>query len=162
SSGQETRTMSAPASSSWRTCSMVAAASAVSVLVIDWTVIGASPPTSTLPTRILRLWRRSMARQGRTEGWASVVMAGENRRFAPEAEAGASVRRLVGARGGLGRGWLHRRRRELGGGPDRSRGGRFLRCGGRGLLGELGERGLRRRQDAARAAAHEHLEVGRL
>jgi hypothetical protein len=49
-SGQETRTMSAPASSSWRIWSMVAAASAVSVLVIDWTVIGASPPTGTFPT----------------------------------------------------------------------------------------------------------------
>ena len=47
SSGQDTRTMSAPASSSWRICSMVAAASAVRVLVIDWTVIGASPPTGT-------------------------------------------------------------------------------------------------------------------
>ena len=48
SSGQETRTMSAPASSSWRIWSMVASASAVRVLVIDWTVIGASPPTSHL------------------------------------------------------------------------------------------------------------------
>jgi hypothetical protein len=37
---------------------MVAAASAVAVLVIDWTLIGASPPTSTEPTRILRLGRR--------------------------------------------------------------------------------------------------------
>jgi hypothetical protein len=45
---------------------MVAAASAVTVLVIDWTLIGASPPTSTAPTRILRLGRRWMARQGRT------------------------------------------------------------------------------------------------
>ena len=59
--------MSAPASSSWRIWSIVAAASAVRVLVIDWTVIGASPPTSTLPTRILRLLRRWIARQGRTE-----------------------------------------------------------------------------------------------
>ena len=45
---------------------MVAAASLVSVLVIDWTVIGASPPTSTEPTRILRVSRRWMVRQGRT------------------------------------------------------------------------------------------------
>ena len=50
SSGQETRTMSAPASSSSRIWSMVAAASAVRVLVIDCTVIGASPPTGTVPT----------------------------------------------------------------------------------------------------------------
>ena len=55
--------MSQPASSSWRTCSIVAFASAVAVLVIDCTVIGASPPTSTSPTRILRLARRSIARQ---------------------------------------------------------------------------------------------------
>jgi hypothetical protein len=74
SSGHETRTMSAPASSNCRTCSIVALASAVSVLVIDCTVIGASPPTSTRPTRILRLGRRSIARQGRTLVWASAVM----------------------------------------------------------------------------------------
>ena len=37
---------------------MVAAASPVSVLVIDWTVIGASPPTGTVPTWIWRLLRR--------------------------------------------------------------------------------------------------------
>src|ERR1700761_1065340 len=67
SSGHETRTMSAPASSSWRIWPMVAEASAVSVLVIDWTVIGASPPTSTDPTRILRDGRRWIMRQGRWE-----------------------------------------------------------------------------------------------
>jgi hypothetical protein len=43
SSGHETRTMSAPASSRPRICSIVAFASDVGVLVIDWTVIGASP-----------------------------------------------------------------------------------------------------------------------
>ena len=45
---------------------MVASASEVLVLVIDWTEIGASPPTGTLPTMICRLLRRSMVRQGRT------------------------------------------------------------------------------------------------
>jgi len=70
SSGQDTRTISAPASSSWRTWLMVAWASDVSVLVIDWTVIGASPPTSTLPTRILRDLRRWIARQGRSAVWS--------------------------------------------------------------------------------------------
>jgi hypothetical protein len=40
-------------------------ASAVMVLVIDWTVIGASPPTSTEPTFILRETRRSIRRHGR-------------------------------------------------------------------------------------------------
>jgi hypothetical protein len=57
-SGQETRTISAPASAQAWTWAMVAWASEVSVLVIVCTVIGASPPTSTDPTRIFRLWRR--------------------------------------------------------------------------------------------------------
>ena len=61
-SGQETRTISAPAAASWRTCSMVAAASAVSVLVMDWTLIGASPPTGTGPTWIRREARRWISR----------------------------------------------------------------------------------------------------
>ena len=47
-----------PASSKSRTWRIVAAASVVSVLVIDWTVIGASPPTRTAPTRTWRLFRR--------------------------------------------------------------------------------------------------------
>ena len=38
-----------PAPSAW-ICSTVALMSLVTVLVIDWTVIGASPPTGTLPT----------------------------------------------------------------------------------------------------------------
>src|SRR5579871_2158699 len=76
SSGQDTRTMSAPASSSARTWAIVACASAVKVLVIDWTVMGASPPTSTAPTRILRVGRRWIARQGRTCSRAWAVMTG--------------------------------------------------------------------------------------
>src|SRR5580700_3095354 len=88
SSGQETRTMSAPASSSARTWAIVAAASAVSVLVIDWTLIGASPPTSTAPTRILRVGRRWIARQGRTCSSEGAVMAGWlDRPFAGRAQA---------------------------------------------------------------------------
>ncbi len=66
SSGQDTRTMSQPASSIPRIWSIVAPASAVSVLVMVWTVIGASPPTSTEPTRILRDGRRWIIRQGGT------------------------------------------------------------------------------------------------
>src|SRR5580698_6058148 len=54
---------------------MVALASAVRVLVIDCTVIGASPPTSTDPTRILRVGRRWIARQGRTCWISEAVMA---------------------------------------------------------------------------------------
>ena len=62
SSGQETRMMSTPASSARRIWSMVAAASAVSVLVMVCTLIGASPPTGTLPTMICRDLRRWMSR----------------------------------------------------------------------------------------------------
>ena len=57
--------MSAPASSQRRIWSIVAPASEVGVLVIVCTVIGASPPTGTLPTMICRLVRRWIVRQGR-------------------------------------------------------------------------------------------------
>src|SRR5690606_16515674 len=63
-SGQDTRTMSQPASSMRLICSMVALASEVSVFVIVWTEIGASPPTGTDPTWIFRLGRRAISRQG--------------------------------------------------------------------------------------------------
>jgi hypothetical protein len=43
-------------------CAIVAAASEVSVLVMDCTLIGASPPTSTAPTRIFRDLRLTMSR----------------------------------------------------------------------------------------------------
>ena len=62
SSGQETRTMSTPASSARRICAIVASASAVSVLVMVCTVIGESPPTGTDPTMIRRDLRRTMSR----------------------------------------------------------------------------------------------------
>ena len=62
SSGQETRTMSTPASSQRRIWSIVAAASAVSVFVMVWTVIGESPPTGTEPTMMRRDLRRTMSR----------------------------------------------------------------------------------------------------
>ncbi len=58
SSGVEMRTMSAPAMAQRCTCSMVAAMSVVSVLVMVCTLIGASPPTRTLPTLIWRDLRR--------------------------------------------------------------------------------------------------------
>src|SRR5581483_8601863 len=45
-----TRTISEPASASSMHCRAVAFASAVSVIVIDWTTIGAPPPTWTWPT----------------------------------------------------------------------------------------------------------------
>ncbi len=67
SSGQETRMMSAPTSSQRRIWSIVARISSVGVLVMVCTVIGASPPTGTLPTMIWRDWRRAISRQGRTD-----------------------------------------------------------------------------------------------
>src|SRR5205085_9446563 len=65
--GQDTRMMSAPASSQRRIWSIVAMASSVGVLVIVWTLIGASPPTGTEPTMICRDVRRSISRQGRMD-----------------------------------------------------------------------------------------------
>jgi hypothetical protein len=62
SSGQETRTISTPASSQRRIWAIVASASAVSVLVMVWTVIGESPPTGTDPTMMRRDLRRTMSR----------------------------------------------------------------------------------------------------
>ena len=65
SSGQETRTISAPASAQAAICATVAFTSCVSVLVMVWTEIGAPPPTGTEPTWIRRETRRSTLRQGR-------------------------------------------------------------------------------------------------
>ena len=67
SSGQETRMMSAPASSQRRIWSIVDFASAVTVLVMVCTVTGAPPPTGTLPTMIRREGRRAMSRHGRMD-----------------------------------------------------------------------------------------------
>src|SRR6185369_13374187 len=50
-----------------RIWSIVARASSVGVLVMVWTLIGASPPTGTEPTMICRDLRRSISRQGRME-----------------------------------------------------------------------------------------------
>ncbi len=52
SSGVEMRTMSAPASAAAITWASVALTSALSVLVMVCTEIGASPPTGTRPTMI--------------------------------------------------------------------------------------------------------------
>src|SRR3712207_4762025 len=74
--GQATRTMSQPAAVSSAICCSVALTSAVTVVVIDWTEIGASPPTSTLPTLIWRLRRRGLSTGGGAAGIprATVVM----------------------------------------------------------------------------------------
>src|SRR6478672_8895794 len=55
--GQATRTMSQPDAVSSAICCSVALMSVVGVVHIDWTEMGASPPTSTLPTLILRVLR---------------------------------------------------------------------------------------------------------
>src|SRR6476660_2504854 len=65
--GQDTRMMSAPASSQRRIWSIVARTSSVGVLVMVWTLIGASPPTGTEPIMICRDLRRSISRQGRMD-----------------------------------------------------------------------------------------------
>src|SRR5262249_60232161 len=56
--GTAQRTTSQPAASSAQISSSVACTSRVSVFVIDCTVIGASPPTLTLPRAICRVLRR--------------------------------------------------------------------------------------------------------
>src|SRR5262249_56574813 len=59
------RTISEPARASAATWAAVAAASAVSVLVIDWTTIGAPPPTATWPTlTATEVWRGGGAAGG--------------------------------------------------------------------------------------------------
>src|SRR6185295_19117203 len=59
--GTATRTMSTPAATSEAICCRVALMSAVLVVVIDWTRIGASPPIVTSPTRTWRLFLRSVS-----------------------------------------------------------------------------------------------------
>src|SRR6478735_2356710 len=66
--GQATRTMSQPAAVSSAICCRVALTSEVSVVVIDCTLTGASPPTSTLPTLILRVGRRGASTGGGAAG----------------------------------------------------------------------------------------------
>src|SRR5690349_14126044 len=66
--GQATRTMSQPAAVSSAICCRVEFTSAVSVVVIDCTLIGASPPTSTEPTLILREGRRGARTGGGAAG----------------------------------------------------------------------------------------------
>src|SRR5436190_9830273 len=66
--GQATRTMSQPAAVSSAICCSVVLTSAVRVVVIDCTEIGASPPTRTLPTLICRLFRRGASTGGGAAG----------------------------------------------------------------------------------------------
>ena len=59
-----TRTSSLPARASAATCRTVAATSAVSVLVMDWTTIGCPEPTGTPPTRTVTVERRMVGGMG--------------------------------------------------------------------------------------------------
>src|SRR5687767_5617421 len=61
--GTAHRTRSQPAASSDQISSNVACTSRVSVFVIDCTVMGAPPPTFTLPTWICRVFRRVIIRR---------------------------------------------------------------------------------------------------
>src|SRR5207245_9339138 len=56
--GTEHRTITHPAASSAQICRSVASTSRVSFFVIDCTVIGALPPTLSLPSVIGLVWRR--------------------------------------------------------------------------------------------------------
>src|SRR3954452_15121879 len=66
--GTATRTIWQPDAVSSAICWSVALTSAVRVVVIDWTLTGAPPPTGTLPTMIWRLLRRGASGGGGTAG----------------------------------------------------------------------------------------------
>ena len=65
--------MSQPDAVSSAICCSVALTSEVSVVVIDCTEIGASPPTSTLPTLICRLLRRGASTGGGAAGMPRLI-----------------------------------------------------------------------------------------
>src|SRR3954454_19736185 len=76
--GQATRTIWQPDAVSSAICWRVALTSAVSVVVIDCTLIGAPPPTFTPPTSICRVGRRSATVGGGSCGSprSTVVISG--------------------------------------------------------------------------------------
>src|SRR5882762_7216701 len=80
-----TRTSSLPAACNARTWAAVAAASAVSVLVIDWTTIGWALPTGTPPTLTVTLGRRVLT--GRKYSAAGSGACLENLVLQDDAEA---------------------------------------------------------------------------
>src|ERR671910_902413 len=97
--GQATRTMSQPVAVSSAICWSVASTSVVGVVVIDWTLTGASPPTSTLPTRILRDFRRGASTGGGIGGMPSATfMVSFSARSAGEADRVEQGDRHVEAR----------------------------------------------------------------
>jgi hypothetical protein len=71
--GTATRTIWQPEAVSSAICCSVALTSAVSVVVIDCTLIGAPPPTGTEPTMICRLCRRGASGGGGTAGMPRLI-----------------------------------------------------------------------------------------
>src|SRR5690606_38045153 len=71
--GQATRTMSHPAAVSSAICCRVELTSEVSVVVIDWTEIGWSLPTPTLPTWNCRVTRRGASTGGGAAGMPKLI-----------------------------------------------------------------------------------------
>ena len=68
--------MSQPVAVSSAICCSVALMSEVSVVVIDCTLTGASPPTKTLPTLILRVGRRGARVGGGIAGRPRSILMG--------------------------------------------------------------------------------------
>src|SRR6476620_2084917 len=94
--GQATRTMSHPDAVSSAICCNVALMSEVTVVHIDCTEMGASPPTSTLPTLILRVLRRGARTGGGRAGIPSptvmtAVSPSGSRRVCPAPESAAQA-----------------------------------------------------------------------
>src|ERR1700756_5740641 len=108
-----TRTSSEPARASAATCATVALTSAVSVLVIDCTTIGAAPPTVTPPTSTATDWRRSL-------GAASLIAALLCGKPVPERPGPVNVPKMLTAMGADARDLDDRRFR----GKARGAGGR--------------------------------------
>src|SRR4029078_5852209 len=73
--GHATRTMSQPDAVSSAICWRVVLTSAVRVVHIDWTEIGWSLPTPTLPTWIWRVLRRGASTGGGASGMPRVMAA---------------------------------------------------------------------------------------
>src|SRR5659263_183944 len=71
--GTATRTMSQPAAVSAAICWSVALMSVVGVVHIDWTLTGAPPPTSILPTLILRVGRREASTGAGASGMPRLI-----------------------------------------------------------------------------------------
>ena len=78
--GHATRTMSQPVAVSSAICWRVAFTSEVSVVVIDWTEIGWSLPTPTLPTWIWRVLRRGASTGGGASGMPRLIAVTVSRR----------------------------------------------------------------------------------